>query len=275
MNALICAVTGSNGYLGKTIVKTLRAQNYRVFELARDVKKAVLPEYFLPFSLHNSILPDLKNIDVLIHCAYDFSADTLEKSKKINLEGSMRLLHHAKACEVKKIIIISSMSAFEGTKSVYGKTKLALEKQAALLGAIIVHPGLIFGENPQGIVGAMKKFVKKSPIVPLIGMGKQRFYPCFIDDLCQLIIYLMHHDVGTKPIIAANEKYLTFREIVLEFAKAENKKVLLIPIPFTLLWAGLFLLEKLHIKIGLRSDSLIGAQYYDKNPDFSRGFISV
>lgn len=270
MNQLNCAVTGSSGYVGKHIVNALRQQGYITYELGRLQKGAQLEKFFLKFDLNSTEMPNLQNIDVLIHCAYDFSADTISKSKKINLEGSLRLLQHAKKSGIKRIILISSLSAFEKAKSVYGKTKLFLEKQARTLDVTIVRPGLIFGQNTQGIVGAMQKFIKKFPVVPLIGDGKQEFYPCYIVDLCHLISYLSITDaVYEKPIIAATKKAVTFRDLIKILAQTKNKKVILIPIPFSLIWLGLKFFEMLPINIGLRSDSLIGAQFYDKNTNFS------
>lgn len=270
MNQLKCAVTGSNGYVGKHIVNALRLQGCIVYELGRSKQQAQLENFFLEFSLNHSTLPNLQHIDVLIHCAYDFSANTINKSKQINLDGTQRLFQHANASGVKRIIFISSLSAFENAKSVYGKTKLAIEVQAKKFGAIIIRPGLIFGKKTQGIVGAMQQFVKKSPVVPLISLGNQKFYLCYIDDLCHLISNLIViNKVSDKPIVAASKQPITFRQLTKELAKNENKKVILIPIPFSLIWLGLKLLEILSFNIGLRSDSLIGAQFYNKNPDFS------
>ena len=270
MTQLVCAVTGANGYIGKQIVNALRHQGCIVYELGRFLKNAQNPQYFLSYQLDQLELPDLKNCDALIHCAYDFDVKTLKKSKEINVDGSVRLFQHAQSCGVKKIILISSLSAFEGARSIYGKTKLALEKQAAQYGAIIIRPGLVFGANTRGIVGAMKKFVKKFPIVPLIGMGGQKFYACYIENLCELIIFLItSNTLLQNPMIAAHKQPITFREIVLLLAKSENKNIRMLPIPFLIILAGLKILEAANINIGLRSDSLVGAQYYDKNPDFS------
>lgn len=270
MNQLRCAVTGASGYVGKHIVNALRQQDHIVYELGRSQQQSQLENFFLAFDLNHITMPNLQNIDVLIHCAYDFSANTIKKSSQINLNGSLRLLRHAKASGVKRIIIISSMSAFEKAKSIYGKTKLELEKQARKLGVVIVRPGLVFGQKTQGIVGAMQQFVKKFPVVPLISYGKQKFYPCYIVDLCHLISCIIVADkVCDKPIVAATKQAITFRQIIKELAKTRNKKLLLIPIPFSLIWLCLKLLEMLNFNIGLRSDSLIGAQFYNKNPDFS------
>lgn len=274
MKSLTCAVTGANGYVGKQIVLFLREAGYVVYELARSIDRIQNPEFFIPFSLDNPQLVDMTHIDILIHCAYDFSTTTLKDSKKINLNGSIALLQHAKLCGVKKMIILSTLSSFETTRSIYGKTKLALEKSAQSLGAIILRPGLIFGKKTTGIVGAMKKFVKQFSVVPLIGNGNQPFYVCYIDDLCQLILYLIiTNNIYDKPIFCATQNPLTLRELVTSLAKSENKKVMLLPIPFLCIWTGLRLFEILGISIGLRSDSVIGAHFYDK--EFNLSHFSI
>lgn len=270
MKSLICAVTGANGYVGKQIVLFLRRNNFIVYELARSIERVQNPDFFIPFSLDNPRLVDMNHIDILIHCAYDFSPTTLNDSKKINLDGSLTLLQHAKLNGVKKIIVLSTLSSFETTRSTYGKTKLALEKSAQALGAIILRPGLIFGKQTTSIVGAMKKFVKQFPVVPLIGNGNQPFYACYINDLCQLILDLILTDnTYDKPIFCANPNPITFRELVKTLAATENKKVMLLPIPFLFIWTGLRLLETMGFPIGLRSDSVIGAHFYDKQFNLS------
>lgn len=270
MKSLCFAVTGANGYVGKQIVTSLRESGYVVYELARSIDRVKDSTYFIPFSLRETKLPNLSHIDVLIHCAYDFSTHSMQESEKINLNGSIQLLKHAQSSGVKKLIVLSTLSSFIGTRSVYGKTKLAIEQSAQKMGAIILRPGLIFGRQTVGIVGAMKKFVKKFPIIPLIGSGKQPFYACYIDDLCQLIHSVMISDtIFSKPIFCATKKPVTFKELVIMLAKSENKTVMLLPIPFRAIWLGLKFTESIRLPIGLRSDSIVGAYFYDKNFNMS------
>lgn len=270
MKPLCCAVTGANGYVGKQIVTSLRESGYITYELVRSMDRVQDSAFFIPFSLEHTELPNLSHIDVLIHCAYDFSMQTMHESEKTNLNGSIRLLRHAKLNGVKKLIVLSTLSSFDGTRSVYGKTKLAIEQSSQKLGAIILRPGLIFGRETVGIVGAMKKFIKKFPLIPLIGSGKQPFYTCYIDDLCQLIICLAKTDSDfKKPIFCAAKHPITFKELVLTLAKSENKTILTLPIPFQAIWLGLKLIEIIGLSIGLRSDSIVGAYFHDKNFDIS------
>jgi len=270
MNNFTCAITGANGYIGSRLVKHFQSQDIKVFEMTRQLSGKMKKENHLYFSLssHNK-LPDLSQVDVLIHCAYDLKVRNKKANTKINLQGSINLLQHAKVCGVKKTIFISSMSAFENTRSMYGQTKLAIEKIVTELGGIIVRPGLVYGDKTAGLVGIMNQFINRFKFVPLIGLGKQVFYLCNINNLAELIFYLSSMPVEIfNPIIAAAKQPITFKEVVQWLAESKNKKVYFIPIPFGLLLVGLKVSEFFGLDFGLRSDSLIGAKYYDLNPNF-------
>lgn len=259
MNNVTCAITGANGFIGSHLVNFFRARQCHVIEMTRENN----------FDLSKTP-PDLYGVDMLIHAAYDLKIIDRHSNQKINYDGSVNLLRHAKKCGVKKIIFISSLSAFEGARSLYGRTKLAIESVVAELGGVIVRPGLVFDENPRGIVGAMNKFIQHSKIVPLIGHGQQKFYPCHVQDLVELLFYLADStENDTKPIIAAADHAMTLKEIIKLLATKQQKKIVLFPVPYFILLFGMKLAEKLGFNIGLRSDSLVGAQYYNPNPDFS------
>jgi nucleoside-diphosphate-sugar epimerase len=267
-----CAVTGSNGYVGSYIVNRLLAEEkFIVYEVGRKRKN---------FSVYDFIFHDLKGgndfskfkeIDILIHCAYDFSLTSFKDINNINIKGTLELFSHAAQMGVKRILFISSMSSFDEAKSNYGKAKFLIEKNIKGLPVTIIRPGLIFSKNSSGLFGAISKFIATSQIVPLIGSGNQVFYPCHLSDLYQLILFLCQSNESCiDPIIAAANQPTTFKEIVKIVAATNQKRIFLLPTPYHLLYLGLKFLEKLHLSIGLRSDSLTGAYFYNKKiPDLN------
>lgn len=268
---MACAVTGTTGFIGSEIAKIFRQEKIRVVEMTRTRRPGLDDRDYLFFDLASpSPVPDLYHIEVLIHVAHDLTTKNKQLNHKINFEGSAKLLRHAKRCGVKKIIFISSMSAFQNARSQYGRTKLAIEAVVAEIGGIVVRPGLVFDENPRGLVGAMHQFIRYFPIVPLIGLGKQPLYLCHVQDLVKLLLYLTEcDDRHPEKITAASKKMMTFREIVLWLAARQHKKIKTVPVPYSILLLGMKLLEQLGMNKKLRSDSLVGAKYVDPYPDFS------
>ena len=261
-----CAVTGSSGYVGSYIVSRLLAeQKFIVYEMGRKRKNIAASDFILYDLGGENDFSKLEEIDILIHCAYDFSLTNFKEIDRINVKGTLELFSQAKKKGVKKILFISSMSSFTGTKSNYGRAKFLMEKIATESGITIIRPGLIFSKNSSGLLGSINNFIASFHLIPLIGLGKQIFYPCHLSDLFHLILFLCESsEEFSAPIIAASSQPITFKEIVKIIAAANQKRIFLLPIPYHLLYLGMKFLEKLHLNIGLRSDSLTGAYFYDK-----------
>ena len=113
--------------------------------------------------------------DVLVHAAYDLSLTSPVDIWRVNVEGTRRLLEVAADARVRRILVLSSMSAFEGTTQLYGRAKLDIEAMTAASGGCAVRPGLVYGERPGGMAGALRKLTRL-PIVPVIAGGAAPVY---------------------------------------------------------------------------------------------------
>ncbi len=264
-----CAISGASGYVGSCIAKYLRNNKCIVYEMRRNLPSN--RDKFIPFSLEKDIdAKVLRGIDVLIHCAYDFSPVRWKHIKEVNINGSLRLFRAAKKADVKKIIFISTMASFDGCKSLYGKAKLEIEKEANKLGAIIIRPGLVYDDNAGGMVGVLNKLVSLSNIIPIVNKDNKILYLCHSYDLSKLIFRLCTEKTNvSEPIIAASEKGMTLRNILKRLADAKKKKLLFIPVPYWLVLLGLKTIERIGIKMRLKSDSLVSLINQNEQPDFS------
>jgi len=266
------AVTGSNGYLGNFLCEYLSQQGYRVRRLRRipnaDDKDGSLE---IHWSLQQGINPDaLEGLDALVHCAYDLSLSSWREISEVNVGGSIRLMDSASAVGVERIVFISTMSAFAGCESLYGRAKLEIEKEALRMGASVIRPGMIFGHRAGGVLGSLSKVVSQASIIPLIGDGRQMLHFSNINDLCHLIDLVVAQQISLprEPIIAASPNGKTFREVMRILARQYKKNLILIPIPWRFVWVFLKMVELSKIPIGFRSDSVISFVNLDPNPKF-------
>ena len=268
----MCAVSGARGYVGSRMCAHLRRKGWVVKELRRDGGAAGKADLqYIPFRLEGGIESGvLRGSDVLIHAAYDFRARTWDEIFSVNILGSARLFEAAIAAGVKRIICISTMSAFPGCKSLYGKAKLEIEKHATAAGGVVVRPGLVYGKNAGGMFGGLERTVGGRRMVPLIGGGRQMLYLAHEEDLAELIARLSERGgiAIDSPIIAACEKGRTFRDILAAIATSHGKSVTFLPLPWRMIWAGLRLCEALGIETGFRSDSVVSIVHQDRKPGF-------
>src|SRR5580700_10830525 len=87
----------------------------------------------------------LQRADALVHCAYDFAPRRRDAVWRVNVEGSAALLAAAERARVRRILVLSSMSAYQGTRQIYGEAKLAIEDATLRVGGIAVRAGLVYG----------------------------------------------------------------------------------------------------------------------------------
>jgi nucleoside-diphosphate-sugar epimerase len=270
MNAKRCAVTGASGYLGSRIVHHFRQRDWQVVEMSRGRTRG---EFAVPYSLTDEILPAaLQGTDALIHCAHDFGARSELEMRQVNIDGSLRLLDAAKAAGVGTVIFISSMAAFEGCRSLYGRAKLEIEGAAKRQGALIIRPGTIYGRDAGGLTKSLRQVVKRLPVVPLIGSGKYPLYLAHEADVCELLFTLCEKRllVGiTAPINACARPGVSFVQLLKTLAAAEGKRRIFVPVPWRLVRIGLKFLETLGLKPGLRSDSITSLVHYNMQTDFT------
>ncbi len=247
-------VTGANGYVGGRIIAHLRSSGIDAIALVRRPPPgdALARRYGLGEPLERSLLD---GIDTVVHAAYDASARGPDISAR-NVTGSLPLLEglHERGG---RMLMVSSMSAFEGTRSQYGRAKLELERAVLERDGIVFRPGLVFGAGAGGLFGAMVRALSRRALVPVIGGGAQRLFVTHDEHLSELVAALIAAGTGgAGPIFAAHEAPTTLRAIAEQIARAGGHRLVVIPLPTALVALGLRSGEMAGIPLPFRSDSL-------------------
>jgi nucleoside-diphosphate-sugar epimerase len=264
------ALTGSNGYVGRAIKSFLIQRGHEVIELRRVREGETAEANTVPYSLGDTPNdPLLANCSALIHCAYDFSPLTWDEIHTINVSGTEKLFSAAHSHGISKLILISSISAFDGCASFYGRAKLEMEKVALMCSGTSIRPGLVWGDAPGGMVGTLDNLIAKLPVVPEIG-GGQEMYLVHQDDLANLIQNVLNAQASGRraPLLACNSVSMNFRRILRALAKKRGVRRIFLPIPWQCAWFGLKTLEFLGIRLKIKSDSLISLMNPNSAPVF-------
>jgi nucleoside-diphosphate-sugar epimerase len=263
-----CAITGANGYLGRGLNHYFAQHNWDVLELTRQ---PALGARAVVFEL-GAALPTkaLDGVTALVHCAYDFRPVRRADIEAVNVGGAERLLQAAQAAGVKRIVVISSISAFEGCRSLYGQAKLKIERLAREAGAVVLRPGLIHSEQPGAMFGKLVAQVRKASLVPLIGGGAQIQYLVHLEDLAAFIQRCAAGQAPdmAQPLTAAHEQPWTFRQLLAEIGRACGRTPKFVPVPWRPVWAAMKLAESCGLSLPFRSDSLLSLMHQNPRPDF-------
>jgi nucleoside-diphosphate-sugar epimerase len=262
-----CAITGAAGYVGAAVVHCFQAQEWDVLAFGRrPLAGSTHVRYEL--GADPAQLP-WSEVDALVHCAYDFQPKSWEQIRKVNVEGSIGLLQTARDRGVKRVVFISSFSAFPGCHSLYGRAKMEVEAAALALGVVVVRPGLVWSHKPGSLLRSLERAASRK-WVPLIGDGSYPQYLVFDEDLAALVFALCRADAPAvpRPISAAHPQKHSLRSLLQQLAARQGRHPVFLPIPWQLMHAGLKSLETLGLPAPFRSDSLIGIVFQNPTPQF-------
>lgn len=268
------AISGAHGFVGSLLARRFLEAGWVVTRLSHTASASEGDT--VPFRLGDEVQPEIfrsRNITALVHCAYDFKPVARTKIQRVNVDGSRKLLASAAAGGVQRIAVMSTISAFEGCRSDYGRAKLEIEAAALAAGALVVRSGLVWADGPPaggGMFGSLARSVK-SGLVPLVGGGGHPQYLIHVQDLWELLRRFCDGELPNpaKPVVAAASKPWPMRELLAELARRQGVHPRFLAVPWQPVWAGLRLAEIAHVPVPYRSDSVVSLVYQDPRPDFA------
>ncbi|MBL7020632.1 MAG: NAD-dependent epimerase/dehydratase family protein [Nitrospinaceae bacterium] len=155
-------------------------------------------------------------IDTVIHMAALTSSAQESEYFRTNVAGTQNLVDACVLAGVKRIIHISSRAAsLDGGG--YSRSKLEAEECVKKSGLqwLILRPSEVYGQGTGDTINRLIHWVRRYPLVPVIGTGQARLSPVYIDDLVSVIERLIFDGVLTsETILLAGPEDLTFDELV-------------------------------------------------------------
>lgn len=247
-------ITGASGYLGGLLVQRLSSDGYEVVRLERRPRGALSHRFVLGEPIDAAVLA---NAQVLVHCAYDWSARSPEDIERTNVEGSRQLLDAAISAGVPRLIVLSSMSAYVGTQQRYGRAKLAIEALTLERHGIALRPGLVWGTAPGGMAGTLRKLARL-PLIPVPSEGCTQFLVHEEDLATAVSSFASGGLVPDEAIGIAHPAAIPFRTVIAYYAAAQGKGASFLPIPGSLITSAIRCAEDLRVPVPFRSDSMRG-----------------
>lgn len=271
MNVLL---TGASGFLGSRLAIALNYKpdiNLTAAVRSRIDNSAINIFEFQNLDANTDWSAALFNQLVVIHAAArahimkDQVPDSLEKYRRVNVDGTLNLARQAAAAGVKRFIFISSIKVNGEQTSLgqpfraddtaapedgYGISKWeaeqGLKKIAAETGmeVVIVRPPLVYGPNVKGNFASMIKLVERGFPLPLGAIHNQRSLVA-LDNLVDLIITCIYQPAAANQVFLAGDgQDLSTTELLRLVANAACKPSRLIPIPSSLLMLAVTLFGK-------------------------------
>lgn len=267
--AKTCVLTGASGYVGGRLKGHLEGEGWRVIPWSRQPEPG---SGGVAFRLGQDVdLGLLKGVRALVHCAYDFGPRRWEDIAAVNVAGSQKLLDSARQAGVESVVLISTISAFAGCRSLYGKAKLKIESAAQSIRTHVIRPGLVYSDRPGGMFGRLVQQVRTARFIPIFWGGKQVQYLVHDEDLGKLVQACLDGRVPrpAEPITIAHPQGRELKDILGQVAQALGKQVSFVPVPWQFVWLALKSVELAGARPNFRSDSLVSMVYQNPRPAFA------
>jgi len=187
-------VLGAGGFIGRHIVAELIAAGHEVVGTARSTTAlaAAFPQAtFVALDLAKAINPEdwpfhLSDVDVLVNAAGLLRGPDMET---VHVEMPRALHEAAMVAAVRRVVLISAISAREDVATNYSVSKLAGEAalRSSGLDYTILRPSLVYGDGSYGGTSLMRGLAGLPWVVPLFGRGDFDFTPIHVGDLAQAV----------------------------------------------------------------------------------------
>lgn len=253
------AITGGNGHIGNAIIEELIRREYSVKALVHSKSNFLESRKIetVKGSLHDeaSLLELLKDCDYLIHCAaiISITGDPHGQVQKINVEGLENVLKAAKKSNLKRIIHLSSVHAYDHLPSnetmnetrhfvsdsaySYDKSKrdgqlIARKYFEAGLPIIVVNPTSVFGPPNYAKCKQNNAFIAMSKRrIPFVFKGGYNWVD--VRDIANSICNaLTQGQLGESYILGGS--YYTLKDLSRVVAKVSNKRIPCFEVPIGL-----------------------------------------
>lgn len=249
-------VTGATGFIGRHLVARLAQNGERPRCLVRDVGRAarVLPAGGVEFAQGDTTRAEtltaaLQGVDTVVHAAF-MTADRKQSQGNhyyaTNVLGTANLIKAAPAAGVTRIIEMSGLGTRPDQPGTYMQGRFEAERmlKESSLEWTIIQPSVLFGKGAPFIKG-LTDLIRTSPVVPLIGGGKIRFQPIYVEDVVTVVLKVLQEPerTGHRTYTIGGPDYYTFTQIINMLLRAMHKSRIEVPAPTPLVGIGAALME--------------------------------
>ncbi len=247
MKAKNCLIFGGSGQIGRSLIRKLTKNDYKVTVVTRNIHQK---SYIIKTQANagyidiveanifeeNKIRKLFQNADICINLI-----GILFETKKGNTFTNIHsvfpslLAKLSKEYKLDHFIHLSALGINEALDSNYAKSKLDGEgrilKNFPL--ATIIRPSIVYSVDDNFTTNFMT-LLNRLPFFPLYYAGKTKFTPIHCSDLTDVIYNVISKNVNSKIIECVGPEIITFKEILQKLLNLMGKKRLLIPMPLPL-----------------------------------------
>jgi uncharacterized protein YbjT (DUF2867 family) len=270
----VILVTGATGFVGPRIVHALRERDEPVRSLVRqpgDRSAATLAAWGSelvqgdmrdPAGLGRAV----EGAEVVVHLV-SIRQGSDEDFRRVMEQGTRDLVTAAKDAGVRRFVLMSALGTSEETKDLVPYYRSKWEMEQVIHGSGIEHvifrPSFIFARDG-GILPTFRKLARVAPVTPIIGSGKQRIQPIWVDDVAAYFAACVDkHEAANRTFELGGPDAVTWNEFWERLKRALGQRRPSVHVPIQLMRLNALVTERLPGNIPLTRDLLTMLEHGD------------
>ncbi len=261
-------VTGGTGFVGGHLIRRLRQEGLPVRALARhpdrvqplkDLGVEVVPG---DISDKVSLEKAAEGIERVIHLVGIIQETPGVTFRGVHVEGTRNVIEVARKAGVRHFFHQSALGSRPGARSEYHRTKWEAEELVRQSGIphTILRPSLIYGSGDKFTI-RLSEMLRRAPVMPVIGSGKSRVQPIYIDDVVSCMVKVVTGDAFLNEIYEiGGPDQLTYKEVTAAIAETMGLKRPAVHVPLFFMKPIAHALETVLSNPPLTTDQLIMLQ---------------
>ena len=247
-------VTGGSGFIGPKVVRALRTEDREVRCLVRRPNKVgPLKSWGCELVEGDVTDPDslqaaAEGCDAVVHLVSIITGRRAD-FQRVMTRGTQNLVAAAQAAGSRRFVLMSALGVTEQTRTLvpYYESKWEMEQavQASGLEHVIFRPSFVFGRDG----GALPLFVKQvrwSPVTPVMGSGKRRLQPIWVDDVAAFFAAAIDLPVAAnRTFELGGPDRVTWNELYERIARTLGKRRTRMHVPVSVARLGATVVERL------------------------------
>jgi NADH dehydrogenase len=261
-------VVGGTGFIGHHLIKRLRKDDLPVRAVVRTPAEAsafkdlgvevVSGDIADPQSLEAAAA----GVERIVHLVGIIQEAPGVTFQGVHVDGTRNLLSAAKKAGVRHFFYQSALGTRANAKSRYHQTKWQAEElvRASGIPFSILRPSLIYGPGDLFTI-RLSKMIKLWRVLPVIGSGRSKIQPIFIEDEVECVRKIVTSDSYVNGIYEiGGPEQLTYEEVMREIAEAMGVKRPMVHMPLFFMKFVARVMEAVLKKPPITTDQLIVLQ---------------
>jgi uncharacterized protein YbjT (DUF2867 family) len=282
----VILVTGGTGFVGPHVVRALRERDQPVRALVRDPgSRSATTLAAWGAELVQGDMTDPESLrraaggsEIVIHLVA-IRQGSEDQFRRVMEEGTRELVLVAKEAGVRRFVLMSALGTSEETKDLVPYYHAKWEMEQAVIGSglehVIFRPSFVFAKDG-GILPTFRRLARLSPVTPIIGSGKQRIQPIWIDDVAAYFSQSVDRaEAANRTFELGGPDAVSWNEFWARLKRTLGQRRPSVHVPMVLMRANALVTERLPGNIPLTRDLLTMLEHGDNvvsNDDAVRTF---